>query len=86
MTKRNPCKYRVEKLNQNGYLIKEWTRGYIQERNNKEQMYERNRLRYKNLSDEDKEAYKAKKREYYHEKGKKAREEKKKMKDIFLID
>ena len=39
MNKRNPCKYRIEKLNQNGHLIKEWTRGYIQDRNNKEQMY-----------------------------------------------
>ena len=39
MTKRNPCKYRVEKLNQSGQLVKEWTRGYVQDRNNKEQMY-----------------------------------------------
>ena len=39
MTKRNPCKYRIEKLNQSGQLVKEWTRGYIQDRNNKEQMY-----------------------------------------------
>ena len=39
MTKRNPCKYQIEKLNPNGYIVKEWTRGYIQERNNKEQMY-----------------------------------------------
>ena len=39
MTKRNPCKYCVEKLDSRGYIVKEWTRGYIQERNNKEQMY-----------------------------------------------
>ena len=39
MTKRNPCKYQIEKLNPNGYIVKEWTRGYVQERNNKEQMY-----------------------------------------------
>ena len=39
MTKRNPCSYRIEKLNQSGQLVKEWTRGYIQDRNNKERMY-----------------------------------------------
>ena len=39
MTKRNPCKYCVEKLDSRGYIVKEWTRGYIQERNNKERMY-----------------------------------------------
>ena len=39
MTKRNPCNYCVEKLDSRGYIVKEWTRGYIQERNNKEQMY-----------------------------------------------
>ena len=39
MTKRNPCRYCVEKLDSRGHIVKEWTRGYIQERNNKEQMY-----------------------------------------------
>ena len=39
MTKRNPCRYQIEKLNPNGYIVKEWTRGYVQDRNNKEQMY-----------------------------------------------
>ena len=39
MNKRNPCRYRVEKLNQNGYLIKEWTRGYVQDRRVKDQQY-----------------------------------------------
>tara|TARA_R100001244_G_C5093280_1_gene116935 strand:+ start:248 stop:517 length:270 start_codon:yes stop_codon:yes gene_type:complete len=39
MTKRNPCTYRVEKLNDAGYLIKEWTRGYIQDRSIKEHRY-----------------------------------------------
>ena len=39
MTKRNPCTYCVEKLDSRGHIVKEWTRGYIQERNNKERMY-----------------------------------------------
>ena len=39
MTKRNPCRYCVEKLDSRGHIVKEWTRGYIQERNNKERMY-----------------------------------------------
>ena len=32
MNKRNPCTYRVEKFNEEGYLIEEWIRGYAQER------------------------------------------------------
>ena len=39
MTKRNPCRYLKEYMNQDGMIIKEWQRGYVQERIPKEQVY-----------------------------------------------
>tara|TARA_R110000851_G_scaffold3943_2_gene16178 strand:+ start:171 stop:437 length:267 start_codon:yes stop_codon:yes gene_type:complete len=39
MTKRNPCTYLKEYMNQDGMIIKEWQRGYVQDRQVKNQQY-----------------------------------------------
>ena len=39
MTKRNPCTYLKEYMNRDGYIVKEWTRGYVQDRQVKNQQY-----------------------------------------------
>jgi|SaaInlV_165m_DNA_2_1040747.scaffolds.fasta_scaffold188758_1 hypothetical protein len=39
MTKRNPCTYLKEYMNQDGMIIKEWQRGYVQDRSVKNQVY-----------------------------------------------
>ena len=39
MEKRNPCTYRVQSFDEKGHFIDVWTRGYIQDRSVKEQMY-----------------------------------------------
>ena len=39
MEKRNPCTYRTQSFNEHGNFIDVWTRGYVQDRSVKEQMY-----------------------------------------------
>ena len=39
MEKRNPCTYKVQSFDKKGHFIDVWTRGYIQDRSVKEQMY-----------------------------------------------
>ena len=39
MTKRNPCTYLKEYMNSQGYIVQEWQRGYVQDRQVKNQQY-----------------------------------------------
>ena len=39
MTKRNPCRYLKEYMNQQGMIVQEWQRGYVQDRSVKDRLY-----------------------------------------------
>ena len=39
MTKRNPCSFLKEYMSTSGYVIREWQRGYVQDRSVKDQLY-----------------------------------------------